>query len=106
MRDPDTDPSGIGGDVVHAHAAEFRVGCRVVLIGSPGMKNAAWTVFLQTGGILLAGIVEFLGFLLCVAVIEVAEPFIEAMHGRQEFVAISETVLSELGGRISLRLAF
>ena len=53
-------------------------------------------IFLQVLGILLAGIVELLGLLFRVEVVEVAEPFVEAMHGRQELVAVAEVVLAEL----------
>ena len=36
-----------------------------------------------------------------VQVIEIAEEFVEAVHGRQELVAITKMVLSELAGRRS-----
>jgi hypothetical protein len=39
-----------------------------------------------------------------IQVIEIAEEFVEAVHGRQEFVAVAEMVLAELAGRIALRL--
>ena len=45
-----------------------------------------------------------LGLLLGVEVIEVAEELVEAVHRRQEFVAIAEMVLAELSGRVALRL--
>ena len=49
-------------------------------------------------------IVRILGLLLGVEVIEVAEEHVEAVHRRQEFVAIAEMVLAELSGRVTLRL--
>ena len=39
-----------------------------------------------------------------VQMIEVAEELVEAVHGRQELVAIAEMVLAELSGRVALRL--
>ena len=39
-----------------------------------------------------------------IQVIEVAEELVEAVHGRQEFVAVAEMVLAELPGCIALRL--
>jgi hypothetical protein len=49
-------------------------------------------------------IVGILGLLLGVEVIEVAEEHVEAVHGRQELVAVAEMVLAELAGRVALRL--
>ena len=45
-----------------------------------------------------------LRLVLGVEVIEVAEEFVEAVHGRQELVAVAEMVLAELAGDIALRL--
>ena len=39
-----------------------------------------------------------------IEVIEVAEEFVEAVHGRQELVEVAEVVLAELAGRIAHRL--
>ena len=36
--------------------------------------------------------------------IEVAEELVEAVHGRQEFVAVAEMVLAKLAADIALRL--
>ena len=36
--------------------------------------------------------------------VEVAEEFVEAVHRRQELVAVAQVVLAELAGRIALRL--
>ncbi len=48
-------------------------------------------------------IVGMFRFVLGIQVIEVAEEFVEAVHGRQELVAVAEMVLAELSGRIALR---
>src|SRR6478752_5115231 len=45
-----------------------------------------------------------LGLILGVQVVEVAKKLVEAVNGRQEFVAIAEMVLAELSGRVALRL--
>ena len=45
-----------------------------------------------------------LGFLFGIEVIEIAEELIEAMHRRQELVAVAEVVLAELRGHVALRL--
>ena len=45
-----------------------------------------------------------LRLILGVQVIEVAEELVEAVNGRQEFVAVAEMVLAELAGRVALRL--
>ena len=45
-----------------------------------------------------------LGLILGVQVVEVAEELVEAVNGRQEFVAIAEMVLAELSGGVALRL--
>ena len=41
------------------------------------------------------------GVFLGVEVIQVAEELVEAVHGRQMFVAVAEMVLAELAGRIA-----
>ena len=49
-------------------------------------------------------IVGQFGFFLGVQVIEVAEEFVEAVHGRKVFVAIAQMVLAELTGSVTERL--
>ena len=49
-------------------------------------------------------IVRMFRFIFGIQMIEVAEEFVEAVHRRQEFVAVAEMVLAELPGRIALRL--
>ena len=55
-------------------------------------------------GIHLPRVVELLGFLLRVEVVKIAEPFVEAMCGRQEFIAVAKVVFAELGGCVTLGL--
>ena len=49
-------------------------------------------------------IVALLRLLLGVEVVEVAEELVEAVHRRQELVAVAEVVLAELARGVSLRL--
>src|SRR5258705_13880301 len=39
-----------------------------------------------------------------IQVIQIAEKLVESMHGRQEFIAISEVVLAKLAGSVAERL--
>ena len=66
------------------------------------LQHAARTVLLQEFRVL--GIVELLRLLLFVQVIEVAVELVEAVHGRQAFVAIAEVVLAELSRGVTLGL--
>ena len=50
------------------------------------------------------GVIRQFRFFLGVEVIKIAEEFVEAMHRREEFVAVAEVVLAELAGGIALRL--
>ena len=71
----------------------------------PAVQHAAGPVLLlELGEVLRVRIVHFLGFLLGVQVIQVAEELVEAVHGRQVLVAITEVVLAELAGAIAERL--
>ena len=53
------------------------------------------------GEVLLGRVVVELGLLLGVEVVEVAEELVEAVHGRQELVAVAEVVLAELPGGVA-----
>jgi hypothetical protein len=55
-------------------------------------------------GLFLAGEVTFLRLLLGVQVAGIAEPLVEAVHHRQDFVAIAEAILAELQRSATLRL--
>ena len=48
--------------------------------------------------------IGLLGLFLGIEVIKIAEELVEAMIGRQVFVAVAEMVLAELAGRIAQRL--
>ena len=52
----------------------------------------------------ILGIVRQFRFFLGVEVIEIAEEFVEPVHGRQIFVAIAQMVLAELAGGVAERL--
>ena len=54
--------------------------------------------------VLVGRVVVQLGLLLGVEVVEVAEELVEAVHRRQELVAVAEVVLAELAGGVALRL--
>src|SRR6478735_8603566 len=71
---------------------------------SPGVSVAVATRAELCLEIWALRIVGILGLLLGVEVIEVAEERVEAVHGRQELVAVAEMVLAELAGRVALRL--
>ena len=70
--------------------------------GSHALHDAARTELRPEGWILR--IVRILRLVLGIEMVEIAEEFVEAVHGRQEFVAVAEMVLAELAGRIALRL--
>ncbi len=54
----------------------------------------------------ILGIVGQLGLLLGVKMIEVAEKFIEPVHGGKARVAVAQVVLAELAGRIAQILKY
>ena len=85
-----------------ADAAEATVLGRIVNRRGEGVEHAAGTELRREGGIL--GIVGILRLLLGVQVVEIAEELIEAMHRRQELVAVAEVVLAELPGGVAERL--
>jgi hypothetical protein len=68
------------------------------------VEDAARTEILLICEILLSRIIELLGLFLGVQVIQVAEPFVEAMYSGDELVAVTKMVLAELSGGVSLRL--
>src|SRR5215831_6446746 len=81
-------------DLLFANAAEFGIGGRIIGVGGPGVQHAARTELLFVLGMFLAGIIKFFRLLLGIEVIEVAEPFIKAVHGGEEFIAVAEVVFS------------
>ena len=70
----------VGDAVEHAARSELLLECRIL------------------------GIVGQFRLFLGVQVIEVAEELVEAVHGRQVFIAIAEMVLAELAGGVAERL--
>ena len=87
------------------HGAEARVVAGRLGRGRDALQHAARTEIGAEvrilGGLRVVGVLRlFLG----VEVIEVAEELVEAVHGRQELVAVAEMVLAELAGHIALRL--
>ena len=78
----------------------------VVFLGCIAVQNAARAEVLEKG--LAVGqypvtrVVFVLRLFFGVQVIQVAEEFVEAVHGRQVLVAIALVVLAELAGRVSL----
>ena len=72
------------------------------LPSADAVEHAARTELLLERRVL--GIVGQLRLFLGVEVIEVAEELVEAVHGRQVFVAVAEVVLAELAGGVAERL--
>jgi hypothetical protein len=85
-----------------APGSEAGIVARRVGGGRHALHDAAGTELSPELGVLR--IVGMLRLILGVQVIEVAEEFIEAVNGRQEFVAVAEMVLAELSGGIALWL--
>ena len=85
-----------------APGPEARILARRVGRGGDAFQDAARTELrLETRVLRIVGVLRLL---LGVEVIEIAEEFVEAVHGRQELVAVAEMVLAELAGDVALRL--
>ena len=91
-------------DFLLADLAEFRIDGGIVGGGRPGVQHAARAKLLLVLGILLPRIVQLFRLFLGVEVVEIAEPFVEAVAGGQELVAIAQVVLAELRGGVADRL--
>ena len=93
-------------DGLLADRAELRVvGFGRHLVGGLALQHAArQRQFVQPRELVLVRVVELLGFLLGVEVIQVAEELVEPVHGRQVLVQVAEVVLAELAGRVAQRL--
>src|SRR5262249_40354274 len=85
-----------------APGAEARVVAWRVGLRRHAFQHAARAELGGEAGIL--GIVRMLRLVLGIEVVEIAEELVEAMHRRQELVAVAEMVLAELPGGIALRL--
>ena len=76
-----------------------RVG--IVGIGGLAMQHAARTEHFFKFGIL--GVIRQFRFFFGIQMVEVAKKLIEAVYGRQKFVAVAEMVLAKLTRRVPLR---
>ena len=85
-----------------ADAAEARLDRGIVLVGGLAVEHAARAELRAERRVLR--VIRQLGLFLGIEVIEVAVELVEAVHRRQEFVAVAQMVLAELAGRIALRL--
>jgi len=74
----------------------------IVDIGGLASDHTARTELGAEFGVLW--IIGVLGFFFGIEVIEIAEEFVEAMHGWQIFVAVAKVVFAELTGGIAERL--
>ena len=93
-------------DGLLADGAELRiVGFLGDFVGGLALQHAARQgEIVQLRELVGVRVVELLGLLLGVEVIEVAVELVEAVHGRQVLVLVAEMVLAELAGRIAERL--
>ena len=92
-------------DLLLADLAPARLLGRVVLVGRPGMDDAARAELLpEIREVLLRRVVVHLRLFLGVEVVEVAEELVEAVIGRQHVVEVAEVVLAELPGGVALVL--
>ena len=89
-------------DLLFADFTEFRVYCRIIHVGRPGVQALARAELLKISRVLLAGIIELFRFFLGIEVIKISEPLVEAVDGRQELIAVAKVVLTELAGRVAL----
>src|SRR5262249_38774879 len=86
-------------NLLFAHLTELRIERVVVLVGCPALENAARAVLLAE--LWTLRIVRRFRLFLGVQMVEVAEKLVEAVHGRQVFVAVAEMVLTELAGGVA-----
>ena len=69
------------------------------------MQYTAWPeVLLEIRAFRFFRVVLAFRFFLGVQVLEVAEEFVKAVHGRQEFVVVAEVILAELAADVTQRL--
>ena len=89
-------------DRLPADPAPARILGRVVDVGRLGAQHAARAELLPKARV--PRVVEVLGLLLGVQVVEVAEELVEPVHGRQVLVLVAQVVLAELPGGVAERL--
>jgi hypothetical protein len=86
------------GDLLLADTAPAGFLGRVILVGRPTVDDPARPeCFREFRKVLLGRVIVHLRLFLGIEMVEIAEEFVEAVHGRQEFVEIAEVVLAELG---------
>jgi hypothetical protein len=89
-------------DGLLADPAETFILGRIVHVGGLTVQNTTRHEEPFHEGI-VPGILGLLGLLLGVQVVQVAVELVEAMHGREELVAVAQMVLPNLGGHVTLR---
>ena len=89
-------------DGLLADAPKAWVDGRVVAVGGLAPHHPARTEHRPKSRV--AGIGSLLGLFLGVQVIEIAEEFIEPVHGRQELVQVAQVVLAELARGVTVVL--
>ena len=89
-------------DRLPADPAPARILGRIVGVGRLAAQHAARAELLPKARV--SRVVEVLGLLLGVQVVEVAEELVEPVHGRQVLVPVAEVVLAELPGGVAERL--
>ena len=89
-------------DGLLADLAPARMFGRIVAIRRLATQHAPWADRLPERGIVR--IKAVLRIFFGVEVVEIAEEFVEAMDGRQIFIAVAEVVLAELAGGVTKRL--
>jgi hypothetical protein len=93
--------TGVGNGLL-ADAAEAFVLGGVVDVGSLAVQDSTRHEEPFDEGI-VPGILRLLRLLLGVQVVQVAVELVEAVHGREELVAIAQMVLPNLGSHVTLR---
>jgi hypothetical protein len=78
----------------------MRLHGRIVDVGRLCPQHAAWRIVVDIVLVVLRPVRAF-GLFLGVEVIKIAEELVEAVHGRQVFIAVAEVVLAELPGCVA-----
>ena len=85
-----------------ADLPEARIDRWVVAVRGFAVQDAAWPVLLAKFGVLW--IIRELRLFLGVQVVKITIEFVEAMHRRQEFVAVTKVIFAKLSRRVTERL--
>ena len=86
-------------DGLLANLAEARIDRGIVPIGRLAFQHAARAELGEIGRVL--GVIRQFRLFLGVEMIEIAEELVEAVHGRQRLVAITDMVFAELSGGVA-----